>query len=124
MGDDQQQLLGWRISRYRKASGLNQERLAEKLSVALETISRMERGVTAPSIKTLGRIADVLGVSVQDFFIPDSGTSEKERALENLVTLLEAETAPRDSDGAGFDRYAVRTAGPALRTKTSPEAKG
>ena len=35
-----------------------------------------------------GGIADVLGVSVQDFFAQVGGSSEKEMALDDLVTLL------------------------------------
>ena len=60
MGDDLQELLGRRIARFRKASGMTQEQLGDRLSVALETISRMERGVNAPSIRTLGKSSKVL----------------------------------------------------------------
>ncbi len=88
MKDVQQQLLGRQVSKFRKATGLTQEQLAEKISVALETISRMERGVNAPSIKTLGKIGVVLGVSIRDFFPPQTKDTEKEIMLDDLVTLL------------------------------------
>ena len=93
MGDDLQELMGRRIARFRKASGLTQEQLAGRLSVALETISRMERGVNAPSIKTLGRMAEALGVQVQELFTPEGGASEKDSALEDLMTLMKRRQA-------------------------------
>ena len=93
MGDDLQELLGRRIARFRKASGLTKEQLAGRLSVALETISRMERGVNTPSIRTLGRIAEALGVPVQELFTPEGGASEKDRELEDLMTLMKRRPA-------------------------------
>ncbi len=88
MGDDLQALVGRRIARFRKAAGLTQEQLAGKLSVALETISRMERGVNTPSIKTLGKIAAALGVQVPELLTPEGGASEKDSELENLMILM------------------------------------
>lgn len=88
MSDDLLGLLGKRISKYRRAAGLTQERLADRLSVAPETVSRMERGVNAPSVVTLGKIAGLLGVGVHDLFSQETVTTEKEVALDCLVTLL------------------------------------
>ena len=55
--------------------------------MALETISRMERGVNAPSIRTLARIAEALDVPVRELFTTEGGASEKENELEDLMTL-------------------------------------
>ena len=88
MSDSMQQMLGRRIARFRKAAGLTQEQIGDKLNVALETVSRMERGATAPSVKTLGRLGTVLNVPIQEFFRPEAGTSEREQALDDLLTIL------------------------------------
>ena len=88
MSDDLQQKIGQGIAKYRKAAGLTQEQLGAKLQVAHETVSRMERGVSMPSVMTLHRIADALGVEVQEFFVPEARDSEKARALDDLLTLL------------------------------------
>ena len=93
MGDELQELLGRRMARFRKASGLTQEQLAGRLSVALETISRMERGVNVPSIRTLGKIAAALGIPVQELFTTEGGASEKDRELEELMTLMKRRQA-------------------------------
>lgn len=88
MSDDVVALVGTRVAKFRKASGLTQEQLADQLSVAHETVSRMERGATAPSIKTLGRIARALGVSVRDLLAPERRASEADVAIDDLVSLL------------------------------------
>lgn len=88
MGEELQDLVGRQIAKYRKAAGLTQDQLADKLSVALETISRMERGVNTPSIKTLGRIGDALNVPAREFFPPEIDATEKDNVLDELVTVL------------------------------------
>ncbi len=88
MNDDLHLVVGRKIAKYRKAAGLTQQQLGDKLSVALETISRMERGATTPSIKTLGRIGRALGIPAHEFLMPDGGASPKDSALDELVTML------------------------------------
>ena len=88
MNDNLHVLVGRKIAKYRKAAGLTQQQLGEKLSVALETISRMERGANTPSIKTLGRLGRALGIPAHEFLMSDVGTSQKDNALDELVTLL------------------------------------
>lgn len=56
--------LGKNIATKRKELGLTQDRLAEAIGVDTETISRFERGVTAPSLATLEVIARYLGVTI------------------------------------------------------------
>lgn len=56
--------LGLVIMVYRKKRGLKQVELAEKVGVASDTISRIERDVQSPSKDLLEKIADVLEVSV------------------------------------------------------------
>lgn len=58
--------LGRNLAGYRKALGLTQEQLAQRLGVEPETISRFERGATAPSLATLEKIAALLQVRISD----------------------------------------------------------
>lgn len=60
--------LGVRLKQIRKTAKLTQERLAEKTSMSVEYISRLERGIGQPSFKTLSTMAEVLDVEVKDFF--------------------------------------------------------
>jgi transcriptional regulator with XRE-family HTH domain len=48
--------------------GLTQEKLAERLGASVNFIGHVERGTNAPSFETLQKIAEVLGVSVREFF--------------------------------------------------------
>jgi transcriptional regulator with XRE-family HTH domain len=52
----------------RLAKGMTQEDLAGRIEMATESVSHIERGVTVPSLKTLAAMADVLEISVADFF--------------------------------------------------------
>ena len=64
---------------------LTQEALAEKVGVAPETISRLERGVSIPSLRMLEKIARGLGVELRDLFDFRDSRSPEDRALDELV---------------------------------------
>ena len=53
----EQQTLGRRIQEARKAAGLSQESLGERLGVSRQAVSRWERGVGFPDINTLEPLA-------------------------------------------------------------------
>ncbi len=53
-------VLGENITRARKAAGLTQEALAEKLNVARQTVSKWEAGVTVPTVPGLMKLAEAL----------------------------------------------------------------
>ena len=53
-------LIGSRIKEARKACGLTQEKLAEKLDVSIGYVSQVERGTTKISLDLLGAIAGIV----------------------------------------------------------------
>jgi transcriptional regulator with XRE-family HTH domain len=61
-------LLGKRIAELRKQANLTQEQLAERCDYSVEFISLIERGINAPSVEKLSKMAQVLGVEVKDLF--------------------------------------------------------
>jgi transcriptional regulator with XRE-family HTH domain len=63
-----QTLLGKRIATLRKSKGLSQETLADKAAYSVEFISLVERGLNAPSVSGLERIAKALRVEIKDLF--------------------------------------------------------
>lgn len=67
MGDLEKQV-GGRIKQIRKVAKMTQERLAEKTKLSVEYVSRVERGVSQPSFKTLTAMAEALNVIIMDFF--------------------------------------------------------
>lgn len=49
--------LGHKIKKLRKKKSLSQERLADKVDLSQQHISRIERNLTYPSVATLSKIA-------------------------------------------------------------------
>jgi len=65
--------IGENLRKYRKASGMTQDRVAAKLQVLdldihPKTISEMELGKYSIRISVLIALADLYSVSIQDFF--------------------------------------------------------
>lgn len=58
--------LGKRIHEKRKALGMTQEQLAERLSVTGQAVSKWESDISCPDITTLAPLADILGLSVDE----------------------------------------------------------
>ena len=56
--------LGTALWMAREACGLTQAQVAERIGAEPETISRFERGATAPSIVRLLELSEVLGVTL------------------------------------------------------------
>ncbi len=62
------ELVGVQIAKRRKEREFTQEQLAELVSVSTETISRLERGVSVPSLKTLEKISQALNIPLKELF--------------------------------------------------------
>jgi transcriptional regulator with XRE-family HTH domain len=68
------------VRHIRKARGISQMDLAERVGVSYQQIQKYEKGVDNLSIKRLGQIAQALNVPITVFFPP-----EKETACEPLA---------------------------------------
>lgn len=81
------QLLGARIKELRKAKRLSQDALAEHVGIDSKHLSRLEVGGSFPSLDTLERLADVLGVELKDFFefVHKEDPKELKGILANLI---------------------------------------
>lgn len=56
------------IAGYRKARGLTQEQLGERLGVTNQAVSKWESAVSHPDILLLPKIADVLGITLEELY--------------------------------------------------------
>ncbi len=54
----------------RKSAGMTQKELAEKTGIAQGDISRLETGNANPSLKTLQRLAEGMGMRLKLEFVP------------------------------------------------------
>lgn len=83
---DIHQQLAKNITKYRKALGMTQVQLAEKISVEKETVSRMEAGKVTPSLARLAALATALQCPVSALV---RDTSEEAQALaETIADML------------------------------------
>jgi transcriptional regulator with XRE-family HTH domain len=67
--------LGSKISLKRKAIGLTQAELAERMNVTRQTVNRWEAGTVLPDIEKIADIANILGTSC-DYLLKDDATEE------------------------------------------------
>lgn len=54
------------LKAYRKAAGISQEELAARLGVSQVAISQWESGRTHPAFEKIIRLADILGVTIDE----------------------------------------------------------
>ncbi len=83
--------VGKRIRELRVSAGLSQAKLAERLGsgVAVETVSRFERGAQVPSFEWVERIAIALGTDIDGFLTEFSTAAPPPRAeLDRILALL------------------------------------
>ncbi len=77
--------IGQRIALQRRAYGLTQAQLAEKVDVLPETISRIETGSRTASLGLLVRVADTMEVELHELFRLRNSGSPKDQALDHLL---------------------------------------
>ena len=58
--------IGETIATLRNEKGMTQSQLAEKMNVTDKAVSKWERDLSCPDINTISKLADVLGVSVEE----------------------------------------------------------
>jgi transcriptional regulator with XRE-family HTH domain len=88
--------IGVRISQLRKAAGLTQEDLADRLGFATyRYVSRIECGDTDLRAESIGRIADALGVKPYELFMFDAPTTPAPRKpMKELLREADDQVRP------------------------------
>jgi transcriptional regulator with XRE-family HTH domain len=83
-------VLAFNIKSRRKALGLTQEKLAEKVDTAPTYIAMIESGRRTPSFKMIERIAEVLRVDAPELFSVKNYPSESTLQLrEELINRFD-----------------------------------
>lgn len=85
------------IRNTRKSMRLTQSQFAELVNLSEDSIGKIERGVTIPTIDTLHKIASGLKIPVEDLISsPRENPSDKlSKAISDLVTYLKTRS-PED----------------------------
>ena len=91
--------IGGFIAALRKANGMTQKDLAQRLNVSDKTVSRWERDDGAPDLSAIPVIAEIFGVTCDELLrgerkkpeertaIPEEGTTKGEKERQRLLTL-------------------------------------
>ena len=82
--------IGHNIKNLRKAAGLTQKQLGEKLGISFQSIAQWETGKRIPKIETLRKIANALNCDISEIdesFINPSAVNAKELPHDALVAL-------------------------------------
>ena len=79
--------LGKRIAQLRKEQGMTQQALAEKMNVTDKAVSKWERDQSCPDIHTMAKLAQVLGVRVEELMDSEKRSAEK-RSFRERVNLV------------------------------------
>ncbi len=98
--------VGNRLRQLRESRKASMRALAQKSGLSANALSMIERGKASPSVSTLYRLADALGVPVTDFFSPE--------AERHKVVFLKADERTRVSfmrglwEGLGGEQFIGR----------------
>ncbi|WP_086018838.1 helix-turn-helix domain-containing protein [Sinorhizobium fredii] len=82
---------GTNLRNHRKAKHLTQDKLAEMVGLSSEMISKIERGIAAPSFSTIERLTEVLEVPEVAFFgvgLVVTSNNARTRQLAKIQTQL------------------------------------
>ncbi len=75
----------------RNLQGLSQDKLAEKAGINIRTLQRIEKNEVKPQPYTLGRLADSLGVRIEDLTAPNpSGLTDKKSTRQLSILHFSA----------------------------------
>lgn len=83
-------VLGLKIAYYRKLNGLTQEKLAEKVGVSTQAVSKWEQQLSCPDIMLLPEMANIFRITIDELF----GLSLEKETVYSLI-----EDVPWPDDG-------------------------
>ena len=91
--------LGKRIATLRKEKGIKQEELAQMLDISAQAVSKWENDLTCPDINALPKLAQILGVTVDELLSGKKEPAvvvlpeEKRKDMKNMTLRLVVDEA-------------------------------
>lgn len=81
--------IGKYIAAKRKALGLTQKQLAEKLNMSDKSVSKWERGICLPDVIVYLELCKILGISINEFLAGEDIPKEtiEQKAEENIIQI-------------------------------------
>lgn len=87
MSDTFAKTLGERLRTYRKRRNMTQEELAYRASFSTSFISDIERAEKSPTIESLVRITDALGITLEELFANTQARKQTKEA-ETVASII------------------------------------
>ena len=84
------QTFGMMVSSLRKEKGMTQLELADKIGVTDKAVSKWERDLSYPDINSIGKLAEILGVSVDELMQNKTNIKENESNNDIVETVFKA----------------------------------
>jgi transcriptional regulator with XRE-family HTH domain len=113
-------MIGERLKKLRKAKGMTQEQVAAYLNAAKSTVSQYENNVNEPDLKTLVKLADLFGVTVD--FLFGREPADKKEDKPDWPQLLKENLTEEEADYLQ-ESLAMYRKWKARRSKEAREAK-
>lgn len=77
------------VAELRKAKGMTQADLAQKMGITDKAVSKWERDLSYPDIASIPRLAEILGVSVDELMSAEKAGSNKRLSdMEDIISLI------------------------------------
>ena len=77
--------IGEMISSLRKEKGMTQNDLAEKMNVTDKAVSKWERNLSCPDVKSIPKLAEILGTTVEELL---NAQSKKENSkVDEIINI-------------------------------------
>ena len=80
--------MGEIISSLRKEKGMTQKDLADMLNITDKAVSKWERDIACPDTMTLPKLAEILGISVEDLLNAKVTVQTGHKGAEYLVDII------------------------------------
>ena len=80
--------MGDMISARRKEKGMTQKELADLLNITDKAVSKWERNVACPDTQIIPKLAQILGISVEELLCGDPAPASGHKGAEYLIPLI------------------------------------
>ena len=81
--------IGKYIAGKRKALGMTQKQLAEKLNMSDKSVSKWERGICLPDVSVYMELCEILGISIKEFLAGEDIDAEnvEKKSEDNIIQV-------------------------------------
>lgn len=80
--------MGEIVSTLRKEKGMTQKQLADMLNITDKAVSKWERDIAWPDTQTIPKLAEILGVSVEELMNAKSAPTTGHKGAEYLIDII------------------------------------